>query len=138
MGLQGTIEEKCAELYQFSKNNFDLLQSYLIIFINSQKKRIDNKEITEGTLRNYVKAIKLFFSTNDIIINWKKLAKGIPQVKQSSQDRIPTADEIHKLLEHPDRRIKVIVYIMISSGIRVRFWDYLKWKHVIPIRKRIP
>jgi hypothetical protein len=24
---------------------------------------------------------------------------------------------------------------MISSGIRVRSWDYFKWKHVIPIRK---
>lgn len=51
------------------------MQSYLIRFINSQKSRIENKEIAEGTLRNYIKAIKLFFSMNDIIINWKKLSK---------------------------------------------------------------
>jgi len=133
--LQGTIEEKCTKLYELSKNNIELLQSYLIRFINSQKERIENREIAEGTLCNYIKAIKLFFSMNDIIINWKKLGKGIPQEKQSAHDRVPTMDEIHKLQEHPDRRIKIIVYIMISSGIRVGSWDFLKWKHVIPIRK---
>ena len=133
--MQGTIEEKCNKLYEFSKNNLNYYNHILIRFINLQKERIENKEIAEGTLCNYVKAIKLFFSMNDIIINWKKLLKGIPQEKNSAQDRIPTADEIHKLLEHPDRRIKIIVYIMISSGIRVGSWDYLKWKHVIPIVK---
>jgi hypothetical protein len=37
IGLQGTIEEKCAKLYEFSKNNIDQIQSYLIKFINYRK-----------------------------------------------------------------------------------------------------
>jgi integrase len=135
MGLQGTIEEKCVKLYELSKNDINLLQSYLIRFINSQKERIENKEIAEGTLRNYIKAIKLFLSMNDIIVNWKKLSKGIPAVWNSTPDRIPTMDEIKKLLEHPDRRIKPIVFTMMSAGFRVGSWDHLKWKHVIPIVK---
>ena len=44
---------------------------------------------------------------NDIIVNWKKLSKGIPQV-YVKQDRIPSIDETKKLLDHPDRRIKSI------------------------------
>jgi integrase len=59
----------------------------------------------------------------------------MPVEKHNADDRVPTMDEVHKLLEHPDRRIKVIVSIKISSGIRVGSWDYLKWKHVIPIWK---
>jgi len=133
MGLKGTIEEKCTKLYEFTKINGDSIQSYIIKFINFQKKRIENKEISEGTLVNYIKAIKLFYSMNDIVINWKKIGKGLPAERHNADDRIPTMEEIKKLLKHPDRRIKPIVYIMLSAGIRVGSWDFLKWKHIIPI-----
>jgi len=43
-------------------------------------------------------------------------------------------EEIEKLVEFDDRRIKVIVLTMISSDI-VGAWDFLKWKNVIPIRR---
>jgi hypothetical protein len=39
------------------------------------------------------------------------------------------------MLSYPDRRIKPIIYTMISSGIRLSSWDYLKWKHVIPVSR---
>ena len=90
------------------EKRIDVLQSYIIRFIGSKKERIENKEIAEGTRCNYIKAIKLFCSMNDIIINWKKISKAIPQANQIAQDRIPTMDEIHKLIQHADRRIKIV------------------------------
>lgn len=134
MGFNGTIQEKCTKLYEFSKEgNANLIESYLIQFINFQKQRIENNEISEGTLINYIKAIKLFYSMNDIIINWKKIGKGVPSERHNADDRIPTMEEIKKLLEHPDRRIKPIVYTMLSAGIRVGSWNHLKWKHIVPV-----
>jgi hypothetical protein len=131
--LEGTIEEKCIQLYEIGKD-VNLLHSQLMRFVNIQKQRIEDKEISEGTLCNYIKAVKLFCNMNDIMINWKKIGKGMPSEKHNADDRIPTFDEIRKLLQHPDRRIKPIVLTMISSGARVGSWDYLQWKHIIPVK----
>ena len=98
LGFEGTIEEKCNQLYAISKD-INFFHSQLIRFINTQKQRIEDKEISEGTLCNYVKAVKLFCNMNDIIINWKKIGKGMPSEKHNADDRIPTFDEIHKILE---------------------------------------
>jgi integrase len=131
------IQEKCTKLYDMGKNNPELLQSYIIRFINVQKQRIENRELSEGTLANYIKAIKLFCSMNDLlVINWARIRRGMPIERHSANDRIPTLEEIKQLLEHPDRRLKIIVSIMISSGIRVGSFDYLQWKHVIPIKRK--
>ncbi len=59
----------------------------------------------------------------------------MPKGKNYADDRIPTIEEIQKLLEYPDRRIKAIVYTMTSSGIRLGAWNYLKWGHIRPIEK---
>jgi len=105
----------------------------VIRFINFQKERVTNSEITESTLRNYYKPIKLFCEMNDIQLAWKKIAKGIPRARSASNDRSPTIDEIRAVLNYPDRRIKPIILTMISSGIRLGAWDYLRWGEIEPI-----
>ena len=56
---------------------------------------------------------------SDISLPWKKITRGLPNSRQTANDRAPTIEEIRKLVEYPDRRIKPIVYIMDSSGIRL-------------------
>jgi hypothetical protein len=122
---------------QFVKkaNNTSWVYLQIMNFIVLQKERISKGDIAAGTVRNYVKAIKLFCQMNDILLNWKKISKGVPKEKQFGDDRIPRLDEIHKLLQYPDRRIRPIMCLMISCGIRAGAWDYLRWKHILPREK---
>lgn len=55
------VEQKAINFSCFAKSRSqEEVEDLLIRFILFQKERIDKKEITSGTLRNYVKAIKLF------------------------------------------------------------------------------
>ena len=70
---------------------------------------------------------------NSILVNWRIISKGIKKGNQVSEDRPPSIEEIKRIMEYPDVRIKAIVSIMISSGIRTGSWDYLKWKDITPV-----
>jgi integrase len=105
----------------------------ILRFIDYLKTRQQRGEITAGTIKNYYRSIKLFCEMNDLSLRWRKITIGLPKSRDSSNDRAPTIEEIRRLVDYPDRRIKVIVSVMISSGIRLGAWDYLKWKNVIPI-----
>jgi hypothetical protein len=65
----------------------------------------------------------------DMAIPWKKITRGLPKGKKYADDRIPTVEEIRKVVEYPDRRIKAIVCTMASSGVRIGAWDYLQSVH---------
>jgi hypothetical protein len=129
------IEQKAIKFFCFVKSkSLEEVEDLVIRFVLFQKNRIDKGEITSGTLRNYVKAIKLFCRMNRINIVWDIISRSLPKVKQYANDRIPAVEEIKKLIEYPDRRIKPIVLLSLSTGIRVGAWDYLKWKHITPLR----
>jgi integrase len=113
----------------------DTVKGNLKRFITFQIQRAVHGEIVEATISNYYKAVKLFCEMNRVagVINWKILSRGLPRGRQAANDRAPTIEELKNLIEYPDRRIKAIVYVMVSSGIRLGAWDSLKWKHVVPI-----
>jgi hypothetical protein len=135
--LDKDIEERAYLLFQQSILNKKWLENQIIRFVEHQKQRVERKEIAAGTLKNYVKVIKLFCQMNEIenLVLWKKIKIGMPKVKEQADDRAPTLVEIKKLIEYPDIRVKSIVYTMISSGIRIGAFDFLRWKHIVPIER---
>ena len=48
---------------------------------------------------------------SDILIQWKKITRGLPKSRKYADDRAPTIDEIQNICEYPYLRIKAIVYI---------------------------
>jgi len=128
----GMLNEQALQLLDKVRQDPRWFEDRFMDFIGFQLARVSRGDISESTIPNYYKATKLFLEMNDVSasINWKKISRGLPRGKQAANDRAPTKEEIQKLLEYPDRRIKPIVHTMISSGIRIGAWDYLRWQDV--------
>jgi site-specific recombinase XerD len=128
--LRGKTGERRVRIISFTS----LLKQWLEIHPLKKNDRFP-MWISEATLYNLVKALKLFGEMSDVPISWKKITRGLPKVRSFADDRAPTIDEIRKMMEYPDRRMKAIICTMDSSGIRLGAWDYLHWEDVEPIMK---
>ncbi len=131
---KGTVAEQSKQFITNAKENGNnWVTASVMKFLSFHKERVERGEIAAGTIRNYYKPIKLFLEMNDIELSWRKITRGLPIGRKHAADRAPTLAEIQQLIEYPDRRIKAIVFTMVSSGIRLGAWDYLKWSHITPI-----
>ena len=135
MSLNEPMEVRCNYFVEKARQDPNWVFIKVIEFLQFQKERVENREISSATLRNFVKAIKLFCEMTDLDLKWKKITRGLPRTRRYADDRAPTLDEIQKISEYPDRRIKALVYTMASSGIRLSAWEYLQWGHIKPIEQ---
>jgi hypothetical protein len=110
------MEKRFNDFVEYSKNNINWTLNQIINFLQFQKQRVETEKITASTLKNFVKSLKALCDSADLKVPWKKVIRGLPKGRQSANDRAPTINEIRKLIEYPDRRIKPIVYTMVSSG----------------------
>ena len=110
--------------------------------VNHVEKR--KGEVGGSYFRKLLDALKHFSEMNDVDdgINWAKLAKLMPRARKVSSDRSPTVEEIRRLVDSADLRMKCIVLLCCSSGIRrgaLGYEDelgktrYLTWRDVDPI-----
>ena len=128
--MPGILEDQAKQFISNARIDPQWAQQSLMSFIEFQKERVARGEIAESTITNYYKATKLFCVMNDLLLNWKKISRGLPIGRRAANDRAPSIEEIRKLIEYPDRRLKAIVFTMISSGIGIGAWDYLRWKDI--------
>jgi hypothetical protein len=71
-----------------------MLKKAIMIILDFHKERVRGKELAAGTLKNYYRAAKLFCEMNDLVLNWKKITRGLPRGRQAANDRAPTIEEI--------------------------------------------
>jgi hypothetical protein len=132
--VRGTsFEERCNRLAELAKGDYKRLLNCIFNYLQLLRSRVESKQIKPSTLRNNIKPIKLFCEQMDIDIPWKKLMRGMPKERKYANDRAPKLEEIIRISEYPDMRIKSIIYTMVSSGMRLGAWDYLRWKDISPI-----
>jgi len=81
-----TMDKRCNTFAYRGRNDSNWAFSNILKFLHFQKERVEKKEITASTLRNYVKTIKMFCEVTDVIIQWKKITRGIPRGKRYAKD----------------------------------------------------
>ena len=90
VGLQGSLEDKARNFAERgTKDSFRAFNN-ILGFMPSLKERLGRKEITAGTIRNYLKSIKLFCQS----ISWDKITRGLHRVYGNAEDRAPTNSKI--------------------------------------------
>ncbi len=69
--------------------------------------------------------MRSFLEFEEVDLNFKKIRGAMPPGRSVGRDRPPTIEEIRRLLEVWDRRMRAVVFVMCSSGIRVGAFNYL-------------
>ena len=84
--LPGMLDEQAMRFVTNARTNPQWAQESLMSFIEFQKERVTRREISESTITNYYKATKLFCVMNDLVLNWKKISRGLPVGRRAPND----------------------------------------------------
>ncbi|MBI4258626.1 MAG: site-specific integrase, partial [Thaumarchaeota archaeon] len=120
------------ELLALAKKDPKTVEKMILRYAHARR-----DEVSGSTLRGMRESLKQFLLMNDIEngINWEKISKVLPHAKKVGSDRSPTLEEVRQILDNSDLRMKLIVLISCSSGIRVGAFDSLKWRDVQPVEE---
>ena len=84
LGLTGDLDDQARQFVTlYRESGMTVVHEKLTSFISYQIQRAQKKEISQATIPNYLKAIKLFCEMNDIQLNWKKMSRGMSRVRQA-------------------------------------------------------
>jgi integrase len=91
--------------------------------------------MSSSFLKMFLASIKNFFEMNDIEnIRWRKLRRFMGEETPIHEDRAYSYEEIQTLINTADMRLKAVILLMTSSGIRLGATPLIKVGHL----KRMP
>jgi site-specific recombinase XerD len=90
-------------------------QKQIIKYIMSLKER----GLNTRSISTMLYGVYHFYVMNDVILNRKKINKFIGEATLKTEDRPYTNEEIQKILNISDLRMKVVIGLMASAGLRI-------------------
>jgi integrase len=112
--VYSTYLKKYAQEYDLRVADPKTIEGMIIEFIVSLK-----KHKSYPAIRNYVSAVLAYYKINDVVLNTTKINKFMPSQTRVRKDRAYTYDEISKFLSIADERMRAVVLLLASSGIRI-------------------
>jgi integrase len=107
-----------------------VIERQIIDFIIKMKKEGKNW----GAIHNYVSMILAFYKINDIILNTTKITKFMPEQRKIKKDRGYGHEEISKMLEIADERMRVVILLLACTGMRIGAIPPLKIRNVDDVK----
>ena len=111
----------CGELRRYLKHYNILSMDKLLELSDKESKIIDYILLQKGfkSRQLTINTLKKFYEMNDVILNWKKIKCYMGEEQKLNEDRCYTHEEIRRLLNVCDLRMKLVVLLMASSGMRI-------------------
>jgi site-specific recombinase XerD len=106
-----------------------LLQSQIIDYIIYLKRQ----GLSGNSINTRINSIKKFYESNDIDLRWRKIKGYVGSKRRVKKDRPYTYEEIRKILDNTtttNERERAVIYLLISSGMRIGALNTLKIKHL--------
>ena len=108
-----------------------VLQDIIIDYVLDMKEK---RKFSYSTRSLRLNAVMKFCEMNDITINWKKCYSFLGEFNRTVRDRAYTRDEIRKVLDKCDERKRVIILLLVSTGMRIGALPELRLRHL----KKVP
>jgi site-specific recombinase XerD len=122
--------EETRRVYRvYFKKYMDYLEESNLLLLEPYPKKIEQSIIDYiillkknkgySAIHNYISAILAFYKINDIVLNIDKINRFMPDKRKANKDRRYKHEEIGKLLEVADERMRAIILLLSSSGMRI-------------------
>jgi hypothetical protein len=115
---------KLASFVEFSRKNPRITEFKIIDWVLARK----GTSIAGATLRTYVSATKSLLDYANVSLGWKQIHRTMPAAKRSADVDATPMEATRKLFRIADLRVKFLVSLFVSSGMRLGALDYLTVK----------
>jgi integrase len=130
--IRSEATRKCYQFYFNKYREFALgnviddrliVENQIVDFLLSLKKR----GLVSKSVKAYFVAIAHYYIMNDIVLNKKKIIKFIDtDERKKNKNAAYTTEQIHKLLDVCDERIRAVILLFCSTGMRLAALPALK------------
>jgi integrase len=98
-----------------------IIEQHIVDYLIKNKSYMGKKMV--------VNSLKKFYEMNDVILNWKKLSQYLGEYQRTNKDGAYNHDEIKTLVDRADVRLKGILLLLATTGIRIGAIPELKIRH---------
>lgn len=137
------LDQRYSKFVQNAKNDNEWCKEQLSKYFQYLENRLNNKEIRKGTAHNCKTVVKKVMEQIGMNIDWKRINKIFGTPLTYANDVAYSIEQINRLCEYGDPRMKALVYVMATSGIRLGAWASInshgEWtglrkKHIVPYK----